>query len=217
MAVAEVDVGEILEGNAVRAVLSADGERRSAPSVAGGVDAVLCQNQDGHGAVDALLHILQALLDGILLADESRHELGRVDPASAHLEKMGAAVLVDGADELVGIVDLADGRDGKAAEMGLHEQRLGVAVGNAADAEISLKLLDVPLELRAEGGILNVVNRAGEAVRPVYRHTAALRSQMGMVIRSEEEIQNAARFRCYSKKSAHAIITSVVSAPSGAG
>ena len=62
--------------------------------------------------------------------------------------------------------------------MGLYEKRLRVAVGNTADSHIALKLLDVALKLRPEGRILDVVNRAGESVRSINRHTSALGSQM---------------------------------------
>ena len=131
--------------------------------------------------------------------------------------EMGAAVLVNGTDQLLGIVDLANRRDGKAAEMGLYEERLRVAVGNAADSHIALKLLDVALKLCPEGRILDVVNRAGEPVRSIHCHTSALGPQMGMIVRAEKKIQHTACLRCYSENTAHAIITSVVSRPAFAG
>ena len=203
MRIAKVHIGKVFKGDAVCPLFFADGERCTAPFVAGRIDAVFREQHNRHGAVHALLHVLQPFHNGILLADERSHQFRGVDTAAAHFEKVGAAVLIYRADQILFVVHLADGGDGKAAQVRLYEKRLGIAVRNAADAHGALQFLNVALKLRAERGVFDVVYGTAEPIRPVNGHTTALRPQMGMIIRSEEQIQHTTGLRHDSKHTAH--------------
>ena len=48
--------------------------------------------------------------------------------------------------------------------MGAHEQRLGVAVADAAEARVAAEVREVPLKLRPKGRILDVYKRQEKAV-----------------------------------------------------
>ena len=69
------------------------------------------------------------------------------------------AVLISLGHQLVHIVDFPYRGDGVASQMGLDQQGLRFVVGNAADAEISLQLLQIPVKFRAEGRVLDVYKR----------------------------------------------------------
>ena len=49
-----------------------------------------------------------------------------------------------------GVYELADGCDGKAAEMGLHQQGLRLVVRNASDSQISFQFFHIPLKFCTE-------------------------------------------------------------------
>ena len=96
--------------------------------VAGGVDAVLGQQQHGHGAVDHALGKADAVYQIVPLVDERRHQFGGVDVAVAHLQKMHMTALVAQAGQLVHIVDAADRGNRVGAQMRPHRQGLRLAV-----------------------------------------------------------------------------------------
>ena len=73
--------------------------------------------------------------------------------------------------QLLQVVDPANGRDRKASQMRMHQQRLSLKVGNASDAQITPELGEVSVKFRPEGRVFNVVNRPLEAMfLPVYGH-----------------------------------------------
>lgn len=89
--------------------------------------------------------------------------------------------------------------------MRTNEQRLRVAIGNAADATGAFEGCEVFLEFGAERGVLHVVNLALEAAFLAEDdHTRALRSQVGVVINSEEHVQTHVSVRNCTEISAHA-------------
>ena len=74
--------------------------------------------------------------------------------------------------------------------MGTHHQRLGLKIGNTADAQMSVHLIDILVELRTERCILYVVN--GSVVTFFFAvdcHAGTSGSQMGMIIRSKEQVE----------------------------
>ena len=76
--------------------------------------------------------------------------------------------------------------------MGADQQGLGVGVADAADAGVAVEVGEVLFELGAEGGVLDVVDLALEAVPLIVdRHTAPLGAQVGVVVGAEEEVQHA--------------------------
>ena len=95
---------------------------------------------------------------------------------------MGGTVLVNFLYQCIKVVDLADCRDCKAAQMRLNQQRLRLEVGNTSDTEIALHLVDIPLKLGAERGIFDVVDCTVKAALAVSCHAAASCAEMRMVI-----------------------------------
>ena len=107
-------------------------------------------------------------------------------------------------DDGIRIVDLAHGGNSISSVMGTHHQRLGLKIGNTADAQMSVHLIDILVELRTERCILYVVN--GSVVTFFFAvdcHAGTSGSQMGMIIRSKEQIKHTVFFCCDSKKSTH--------------
>ena len=117
---------------------------------------------------------------------------------------MRRSVVERGLYEFLGVIDLSDDGQCKVAQMRAHQQRLRIVVRDAADPEIPLQVQHVPLELRAERGVLDVMDRAVEtALAAVDRHARAPGAQMRVIVRSEEQIRHAILLRCYSEKTAH--------------
>ena len=69
-----------------------------------------------------------------LLVDEGCHQLGGVDVASAHFQKMGISPVKDLLCEIFGVIDAAYGGNGEGAVVGTYQQWLGLVVGDAAYA-----------------------------------------------------------------------------------
>ena len=132
-----------------------------------------------------------ALHQRILLIDESGSQLRSVDIAAALCHELVAVVGEVGLHQLLRIVDDAHGGDGVQAQMGPHQQRLGVRIADAADTAASGKFAQIVLELGPKRRIFNVVNLTLEAaLAVVQRHAAAPGSQVGMVVRPEEDVQH---------------------------
>ena len=96
------------------------------------------------------------------------------------------AVLVH---QCIGIVDDADAGDGVDAHVAADHQGLGIGIGNAADAHITVELDQVLFELGTEGGVVNAVDLALEALALIVdNHTCPTGSQVGVVVHAEEDI-----------------------------
>ena len=54
--------------------------------------------------------------------------------------------------------------------MGLDEKGLGFIIRNAANAQMAFQFLRILLKLRAEGGILNIVDCPLESLFPIHSH-----------------------------------------------
>ena len=63
-----------------------------------------------------------------------------------------------GIDQLIDVVDDTHRADGVQAQMGAHQQRLGVGVADAAHADVALELMQRAFKFRAEGGVFNIVD-----------------------------------------------------------
>ena len=201
--VAEIEVGEILKRDAVAVLALADDHRCASQTVARRIDAVLCHEQQRHRAVDDALNIADALDNAVLFADQRRNQLGRVDLSAGHLLEMSRTVLIDLADQFLEIVDLSHRRDGKAAEVGLDQQRLRFIIRNAGNTQIALHAACVPLELGAERRVFDIVDRTVKSTGAVYRHAAAACAEVRVVVHAIKQIEYTVVFRCYAKKSAH--------------
>ena len=88
--------------------------------------------------------------------------------------------------------------------MGAHEQRLRVAVADAAEPRVAAEVREVPLKLRPKGRIFNVVYLALEALLLVKEHhSAAARAEVRMIVRAEEDIQRDIAVRDRAEKAPH--------------
>ena len=87
----------------------------------------------------------------VLLVDEGGHQLGGVDFTRAHGHELVAVVGEVALHQRVGIVDDAHGGDGVQAQVGAHQQGLGIGVADTADAGAAVKFRQILVELGAEG------------------------------------------------------------------
>ena len=203
--IVELMIGEGLERYAV-AVLALSDQHREAPHAVTRGDQLsfLGQNQDRHGAVDDLLRVEDAGDKVVFLIDERGGQLGDIHAAAAQRQKLLALVGEISLHQLVGVVDDADRHDGVQAQMGAHEQRLGVAVADAAEPRVAAEVREVPLKLRPKGRIFNVVYLALEALLLVKEHhSAAARAEVRMIVRAEKDIQRDIAVRDRAEKAPH--------------
>ena len=203
--VAQLLIREGLEGDAVAVLVFAHQHRKPSQLVAGGDDAVPGQQQNGGRAVDDFLGVADALHQGVLLVDKGGGQFRGVDLAVALGHELMAVVREVGLHQRIGIVDDANGGDGVQAQMGPHQQGLGVGIGDAADAAAPVEIGQIRLKLGAEGGVLNIVDLAVEPVvyRVVDGHTPPAGAQMGVVVHAEKDVKHAIPLGDRSKKTTH--------------
>ena len=202
--VAQVQIGKGLKGGAAAVLFPAQDDGSPAVAVPGTVDAVRGHQQDGHGAVDQLLGILDALYQVILLVDDGRGQFRCVDGAAAHLQEMGAAAFEDLLDQLVRIVDLTDRTDGVSAMVGTDDQGLGLKIRDTADAQLAFHASDFFVKFCSERGIFDIMNRSVETqISVIDRHAGTPCAQMRMIVCTEIQVKHTIRLGSYSKKSTH--------------
>ena len=198
-------VGEGLKRHAVAVLALTDEHGKAAHAVSRGDDlALFREDEDRHGAVDNLLGMEDAGGKVVLLVDERSGQLGDIHAAAAQREELLALFGEIVLHQLVGIVDDADRYDGVEAQMRAHEQRLGVAVADAAEARVTAEVRKVALELRPEGRVLNIMDLPLEALFLVKEnHTTPACAEVGMVVRAEKDVQGDIAVRYRAKKAAH--------------
>ena len=202
--IAQVQIGKALKGNAVGVLLSANGHRGSAQLVPGCQNAFGRHDEHGHGAVDHVLGVLDALDEIGLLVDDRGHQLGGVHIAAAHFQKVGVSAFEQLFHDLVGVVDFSHSHNGVGAVVGTDNQGLGLVVGDAANAQTALHAGNVLVKLGPERGVFNVVDRTVKALFPVVdRHARPAGAKVRVVVRAEKEIEHAVLFGSDAKKSAH--------------
>ena len=103
-------------------------------------------------------------------------------------------MLHDLRDQFIHVIDLADRGDGIRTVVRTDDQGLRLKIGNAADAQVTPHMMNVVIEFGTERRVLNIVDGPVEALFPVHRQTGAARSQVGVVIRAEKQIENAIFF-----------------------
>ena len=73
--------------------------------------------------------------------------------------------------------------------MGTEQQRLGIGIGDAADAHVAVELGQVLFEFGTEGGVVDAVDLALEAgILIVDDHARPAGAQVGVVVHAEEHI-----------------------------
>ena len=111
-----------------------------------------------------------------------------------------------GVDQFLTVVDDAHGGDGVHAQMGTHQQGLGVRIRDAADAAAAVELRQVRLELGTEGSVFNVVDLALEAGgRVIDGHAAPPGAQVGVIVHAKKDIKYTIPLGDCTKKTAHIV------------
>ena len=170
---------------------------------------VVPQNENARGSVDRLLGGTDSLGQTALAVDECRHQFDGVDLAAGLGVEMPAGLAEVAVDQLVGIVDHPDDRNGIRAVLRIDEQRLRVVIADDADGRGTFHFLKHVLKLGAERGILNVVDRPLQTGFPVIRrHSCATGAEVGMVIGSEKYVGDGILFANSAEKSAHRLLLS---------
>ena len=205
--VSQIEVGERFKRRAVGALLLADDDRRAPEPVTCGVDAFRREDEHRHRPVDYALRVADALRDRVAPVDERGRQLGGIDVAAAHLQKVRRSVGERLLDERVDVVDAPDRADGEVPEVRTHDERLRLGVGNAADAQVPFHFFDVALEFGTERRVLDVVDRALKPVLAVDGHPAALGAEVGMVVGTEKQIKYTVALGGDPEKSAHMCCT----------
>ena len=184
-------IGKGFKGHAAAVLIFAHQHRQPAQGVPGGDDgAVLIQNQNGHGAFNLLLGMVNALHQRILLVNKRRYQLRGIHLAGALGHKLMAVVGKIAVNQRVGVGDDAHRGDGIQPQVGAHQQGLGVGVADAAQSRVAGKITQILFKFRAKRGIFNVMNLAVKALIFIQHHHAApLGTKMGMIVRAEKHIQ----------------------------
>ena len=174
-------------------------------------DAVFCQDKHGTRTLHFLIDVLYALHEVLFAGDHERDELGGVRRTGAQFGELLVAVEAL-LFQLLDIVDFGYCRDGKSTQMRVHHDGLRVGVADDADAGVALELAEVVGEFRPEIAVLNVVNGTAEQLRVllVGDNTAALGSEMGVIVHPVEKVRNTRFGRDDPEKSAHRSVAIVL-------
>ena len=91
--------------------------------------------------------------------------------------------------QLLGVIDQTDGGDGEHAQMGAHQQRLGIRVGDTADAGGTAEFGQIAFKLGTERGIFNIVDLALETLVDIVKcHTAPAGAEVGVVVHAKVNV-----------------------------
>ena len=189
---AGTEVAEIIESgllickalhrNGISVLILTDQNRQTAIEIARGIDTLVGHNKNRHRSTDHLLSILNTFGNGVLLVNDRSNQFGGVDVAAAQFKEV--MILVEyQLNEAFLIVDPADCTDGKIAEMAANQQRLRFVIGNTGNTQITAHIVYILFELCSEGRVLDIMDLTLETqLAVIHDHTAASRSQMGMIV-----------------------------------
>ena len=202
--VAQLVVGKGLKGDTAAVGVLAHQNRQATHLVPGGDDAVGGQQQDGAGAVDDLLGIVNAVHQIVAAVDKGCRQLRGVHLTGGHGHKLMAGAGEGLFHQLVGVVDPPYGGDGEQTQMRPDQQGLRVGIGDGADTGVALEFGKIRFKLGAERGVFDIVNLALEAqLLVVDCHAAPACAQVGMVVGAEKDIVNAVFVGDGSEETAH--------------
>jgi len=213
-AVIEIGQRGRLHGDGEGAGLFADHHRRAPEPVAGGVDLAVDQDEDRAGTVDLPLRVADSFDERILAADQHGGDFGRVELAVARFREVAESAVERRPGQLFEVVDLPDGDDGEGAELAGDDERLVLVVADDADSGTAAELVDIVVEFGAELRVGDVVNPPGDAPFAVADGQAApFGPEMGVVVRSVEEVAHAVMVCDDAEKSAHGCSPSLAGTP----
>ena len=124
------------------------------------------------------------------MCNHQRHQLRGVGLAGTELGELLVfveALLL----QLLDVVDAGYRGDGKAAQMRIDHNGLGISVADDADTVVALEFVQLAVELGAEIGVFDVVNGTVESAVLNSHHAGTLGAQMRMVVYSVKQIANA--------------------------
>ena len=212
--IAQLVVGEGLEGYAQAVVIFPHQNGQPPQPIPGGDDGVGGQQQNGAGAVNDLLRVADAVDQAAPLVDEGGGQFGGVDLAGGHGHELMSRPGKGLGHQLFGVVDDAHGGDGEHPQVGAHQQRLRVGVGNAADTGVSAEFGHVVVKFRAEGGVFNAVDLPLEALLLIVEgKPCPAGAEVGVVVRAEENVVNAILMGNRPEETAHCFSSLSRSAP----
>ena len=103
--------------------------------------------------------MLDAVHKVLALYDEQRHQLGGVGLPHAHLREVHV-LLQQFLRQFLQVIDFGHRDDGEFPQVGIDHDRLRVRVADDTNTRLSLKRGKLRLELRAEVGTLQTMDRA---------------------------------------------------------
>ena len=171
--------------------------------VAGGDDAVICQNQHRARAFDFLVDKIDAFHEGLAHVYQQCHQLGLVHPVGWKLAEMHFFC-----QQLLGyltyVVDFRHRHHSIPPQMGVYDYRLGIGVAYHPYAGISDKAVELVLELWTEIIAFDAVNHSVEAILPVERHhPGAFCAQVRMIVGAVKNIGHTRLLTDGAKKTSH--------------
>ncbi len=192
--IAEVRKCAGLHGDRVGPVLLAQDHRGAPQPVARGVDSLFREEEDRGRSLHRLLRFPDAVFERGLLVDQRGDDLRRIDLVAAHFGEMSRALAERPPCQFLGVLDDTHRDDRVRAEVRADDQRLVLVIADDPDAGVAVKTRDIVLEFRAELRVGNVMDESRNGLRILHGESAALRTEMRVVVRPVEEIRDAILF-----------------------
>ena len=205
MLIAKLCVSELFKRNAVPSLVLTDLHRDSTIAVSGGDEAAgIRKDQNIHSTLYHFLGIADTVSKTVLVIYQRCQQLRGIHSAAGHSIEVATAVGQTQLDQLFGIVDHTNSRDGIGTQAGPYEHRLRIRIADTADHGSSLHLAENMLKFRPERCIFNAVDLSLQAdFFIVGSHTAPTGAEVRMVVHTEKHIHHTIVFGCDSKKSSH--------------
>ena len=115
-------------------------------------------------------------------------------------------------NQILRVVDDANGSNGVQAQMGADQKRLGIGIADTADAGGAVELGQVLLKLGTERGVFNGVNLTLEPVLGIVNnHAAPAGAKMGVVVHPKKDIKGDVLRGDGPEKATHVCLSSLCS------
>ena len=200
-----VEIGKTrrLSTGRIGTVFLSNDDGRTATNVARGDDAIFCE--DKHRA--RALYLVEYLIDAIhkrgAHIDEQGHQFGLIDLVGRHLAEMHAL-----GQQLMGdfghVVDLGHGDHGKAPQVRVDDDGLGIGVADHTNTLASMKLIELVFKLRTEIISSQAMDRPAETfLRVESSHTCTACAEMRVVVCAIKQVVDTVTHRNCPKKTSH--------------